>query len=147
MTDAADTRRQAERVLFGPEHVRRYLETDGAQGHDWQGTHTLILGTRGRRSGERRQTPLIYRRDGDRVLVVASQGGAPRHPRWYENLVADPDVEVQIRGERFRARARTATPEERASLWPGLVEQWPAFADYERRTERLIPVVILERAG
>jgi len=92
--------------LFGQEHVDRYLATGGKEGHDWQGTQTLILTTTGRRSGRQRQHPLIYGRHGDDFLVVASKGGAPRHPAWYLNLVADPDVEIQVRDERIRAHAR-----------------------------------------
>src|ERR1039458_8357654 len=96
-------------MLFGEEHVKRYLETDGAQGHDWRGTTTLILTTTGRRSGQPRSTPLIYGTHGDEYLVVASKGGAEKHPAWYLNLDEHPDVTVQVRGDRFAARARTAS--------------------------------------
>src|SRR5207253_244250 len=106
----------ARRPLFGEEHVRRYRESDGADGHDWEGTQTLLLTTRGRRSGEPRTTPLIYGRDGDDLLVVASKGGSPTPPAWYLNLEPDPDVQVQLLGDRFRARARTATADEKARL-------------------------------
>ena len=99
------------------EHVRRYVETDGEKGHRWRGVDTLLLITRGRRSGKLRRTALIYGRDGDRYLVVASQGGADRHPFWYLNLIENPDVEVQVGGERFPARARPATAEEKPGLW------------------------------
>ncbi|HLM49921.1 MAG TPA: nitroreductase/quinone reductase family protein, partial [Solirubrobacteraceae bacterium] len=95
-------------MLFGPEHVRRYQQTDGEEGHDWQGTTTLLLTTTGRRSGEPRTTPLIYQPHGDDYLVVASKGGADEPPAWYLNLVADPSVEVQVRNDRFSARARDA---------------------------------------
>src|ERR687890_630629 len=98
--------------LFGDEHVRRYRETGGEVGYLWEGVPTLILTTTGRRSGEQRPMALIFGRDGDRLVVVASKGGAPRHPAWYLNLSADPDVELQVGPDVFAARARTATPEE-----------------------------------
>ncbi|MBO0827857.1 MAG: nitroreductase family deazaflavin-dependent oxidoreductase [Streptosporangiales bacterium] len=133
-------------MLYGKEHVDRYLATDGAEGHDWQGgTSTLILTTTGRRTGEPRDNALIYGRDGDAYVVVASKGGADEHPLWYLNLVADPTVQVQVRGDRFTARARTATAGEKARLWPAMAKEWPAYDDYQRKTDRDIPVVILER--
>ena len=130
--------------LFGQEHVDRYLATGGEEGHDWQGTQTLILTTTGRRSGRQRQHPLIYGRHGDDFLVVASKGGAPRHPAWYLNLVADPDVEIQVRDERIRAHARTASREEKPELWSLMTKEWPAYDSYQENTEREIPVVVLE---
>jgi deazaflavin-dependent oxidoreductase (nitroreductase family) len=133
--------------LFGSEHVRRYRETDGAEGHDWQGTHTLLLTTTGRKSGEARTTPLIYGRHGEDHLVVASKGGSDAPPAWYLNLEADPQVEVQVRGDRFRARARTATAEEKDGLWPTMTAEWPAYDEYQGKTERDIPVVVLERTA
>ncbi|MFC3504707.1 nitroreductase family deazaflavin-dependent oxidoreductase [Micromonospora krabiensis] len=141
----------SEQVLDSPagwvaDHIRRYLATDGADGHEWRpGVFTLLLTTRGRRSGKLRRTALIYGRDGDDYLVVASQGGAPEHPAWYLNLLADPEVEVQVLGERFTARARTATPEERPRVWATMAEIWPAYDDYQTKTDREIPVVVLER--
>lgn len=133
-----------DRSLFGPEHVRRYRETDGEVGYLWNGAPTLLLTTTGRRSGEERTTPLIFGRDGEDYVVVASQGGRPQHPGWYHNLTASPEVGVQVKGERFRARARTATPEERARLWPLMNGIWPHYDEYQARTERVIPVVVLE---
>src|SRR4051812_30819803 len=132
-------------VLFGKEHVDRYRATDGAEGHDWRGTQTLLLTTRGRKSGERRTTPLIYQEDGDRYVVVASQGGAPAHPGWYFNISEDPGVEVQVLGDRFEAQASTATGEERARLWKLMNETWPSYEKYQAKTDREIPVVVLER--
>ena len=127
------------------EHIQRYVATGGADGHEWRpGVPTLLLTTRGRKSGLLRRTALIYGRDGDSYVVVASQGGAPRHPAWYLNLDADPRVHVQVGPEEFDARARTATPEERARLWPGMARIWPAYEDYQRKTRREIPVVILD---
>jgi deazaflavin-dependent oxidoreductase (nitroreductase family) len=134
-------------TLFGQEHVERYEATDGDEGHDWNDTVTLILGTRGRKSGEWRKTPLIYQEhDGD-YLVVASQGGRPLHPAWYLNLSEDPEVEVQVRGDKFKARARTATPEEKPEMWKKMTATWPAYDEYQQKTEREIPVVVLEREG
>ncbi len=127
-------------------HIRRYIETDGEDGHLWRGVPTLLLTTRGRRSGKLRRTALIYGRDGDRYVVVASTGGADRHPRWYLNLVADPSVRVQAGAARFTAWARTASPEEKARLWPMMTGEWPAYDEYQTRTTRAIPVVILEAA-
>jgi deazaflavin-dependent oxidoreductase (nitroreductase family) len=134
-------------MLFGDEHVRRYEETDGADGHEWQGTTTLILTTTGRKSGKERRNPLIYRQHGDDYLIVASKGGADESPDWYLNLVAHPDVRVQVKGDKFAARARTATPEERPEMWQVMAEVWPAYNDYQQKTQREIPVVVLERVS
>jgi deazaflavin-dependent oxidoreductase (nitroreductase family) len=131
-------------TLFGQEHVDRYLATDGEEGHDWQGAHTLILTTTGRRSGQQRQHPLIYGRHGDDYLVVASMGGAPRHPAWYFNLDADPEVDIQVKGDKMHAHARTATPEEKGELWSIMTKEWPAYDSYQEKTDREIPVVVLE---
>jgi deazaflavin-dependent oxidoreductase (nitroreductase family) len=133
-------------VLFGPEHVERYEATDGAEGHEWEGTQTLLLTTTGRKSGERRTTPLIYAPYGDAYTIVASKGGSDAPPAWYLNLSADPEVEVQVLGDRFPARARTASAEEKVGIWKTMVGEWPAYEDYQRRTDREIPVVVLERA-
>jgi deazaflavin-dependent oxidoreductase (nitroreductase family) len=135
-------------MLFGQEHVKRYVETDGEVGHDWQdGVPVLILTTTGRRSGEERPTPLIYGRNGDDYLVVASKGGAPEPPAWYLNLSEQPDVQVQVKADRFGAHARTATPAEKAELWSTMAEIWPAYDEYQTKTDREIPVVVLERSG
>ena len=142
---------EAEEVLdsavgWVAEHTRRYVETNGEDGHLWRGVPTLLLTTRGRRSGKLRRTALIYGHDGDRYLVVASKGGAARHPDWYLNLVADPSVRVQVGPDKFAARATTARPEEKARLWRVMTKIWPAYDEYQTRTRREIPVVILERA-
>jgi deazaflavin-dependent oxidoreductase (nitroreductase family) len=132
--------------LHGPEHVRAYLETDGEHGHDWRkGSSTLLLTTTGSRSGEPRTNALIYGRSGDDYLVVASHGGSDKPPAWYANLRREPDVGVQVLGDRFRARARTATPEEKPAMWREMTSHWPDYDDYQRRTDREIPVVVLER--
>jgi len=133
-------------VLFGQEHVQRYRETDGAEGHIWrEGSTVLLLTTTGLKTGEKSTTPLIYDLDGDSPVIVASKGGAPENPGWYRNLLKNPEVEVQIKGETFRARARTAEGGERERLWRLMNEMWPHYAEYQEKTDREIPVVVLER--
>lgn len=135
-------------MLFGQEHVERYRETGGEVGHEWlPGIHTLLLTTTGRRSGEPRTSPLIYGRDGDDYVVIASKGGADTHPDWYHNLVAHPRVELQVGSRVMAATARTASREEAARLWPSMAEIWPDYDDYATRTEREIPVVVLSPEG
>ena len=137
--------------LFGDEHVRQYRETDGEVGYEWNGVPCLVLTTRGRRSGEQRSSALICAaipgNDGDNYVIIGSQGGMPTHPNWYHNLVADPNVEVQVRGDRFRATARTAEGDERARLWQLMAAAWPNYDQYAQRTDRVIPVVVLERSS
>lgn len=132
-------------MLFGKEHVERYVETDGEEGHDWQNTTVLILTTIGRKSGEQRSTPLIYQPYGDDVLVVASNGGADQPPLWYRNIEANPEVQVQVKSDRYTARARAAGPDEKPDMWRTMAATWPAYDDYQRKTDRDIPVVVLER--
>jgi deazaflavin-dependent oxidoreductase (nitroreductase family) len=132
-------------MLFGDEHVRVYRETGGAEGHDWQGTQTLILTTTGRKSGEKRDTPLIYgRHDGD-FLIVASKGGADAPPAWFLNLQADPQAEVQVKSERMTVTARVADETEKQELWAIMTKEWPQYDEYQEKTDRQIPVVVLER--
>ena len=134
--------------LFGEEHVKRYRETGGEVGHIWkQGSKILLLTTKGRKTGEPRTTPLIYEQDGDRYVIVASKGGAPEHPGWYENLAKTPEVELQVKDEVFPARARTAEGEERERLWKTANEVWPDYDEYQKKTDREIPVVVLERSS
>ena len=133
--------------LYGDEHVQRYRETEGEEGHDWHGATVLLLTTKGRRSGEQRSTPLIYQPyEGDH-LVVASQGGAPEPPAWYLNIQEQPEVEVQIWDDRFKARARTAKPDEKPGMWRTMTDIWPDYDSYQEKTDREIPVVVLERAA
>jgi deazaflavin-dependent oxidoreductase (nitroreductase family) len=141
------TTSSADDQLFGAEHVARYRETGGEHGHDWKGTTTLLLSTTGHKSGEQRTTPLIYQPHGDDYLIVASKGGAPDPPAWYLNLQKNPDVEVQVRDDVFRARARTATPAEKPEMWRTMTATWPDYDDYQSKTDREIPVVVLERAA
>ena len=133
--------------LFGDEHVRAYRETDGDRGYTWKrGTKILLLTTKGSSSGEWRTTPLIHRTDGERWIVVASKGGSPEHPAWLRNIEANPDdVEIQIKADRFSVRASTAEGEERERLWREMNEVWPDYEDYQEKTDREIPVVVLEK--
>jgi deazaflavin-dependent oxidoreductase (nitroreductase family) len=134
-------------MLYGKEHVERYEATDGAQGYIWRnGTTILLLHTKGRRTGQDVTSPLIYRDYGDKYLIVASKGGAPEPPDWYRNLQADPKVSVQIKGETFCAVARDATPDEKPAMWKHMTEVWPDYDSYQAKTDREIPVVVLERA-
>ncbi len=127
------------------QHIKSYVESDGKQGHRWHGVDTLLLTTRGRKTGKLRRSALIYGQDGDSYVIVASKGGSEDHPAWYLNLVADPDVEVQIEAETFAARASTAGGPRRERLWRMMAEIWPDYVKYQRRTERQIPVIVLER--
>jgi deazaflavin-dependent oxidoreductase (nitroreductase family) len=131
--------------LFGAEHVRVYRETEGERGYHWRGTTILLLTTEGRTSGEPRTTPLIDRTDGDRWVVVASKGGAPEHPGWYQNLLANPEATIEVKAEEIPVRATTATGEERSRLWSLMAEVWPAYDDYQKKTDREIPVVVFAR--
>ncbi|HEX4363448.1 MAG TPA: nitroreductase family deazaflavin-dependent oxidoreductase [Solirubrobacteraceae bacterium] len=136
---------QDDDALFGAEHVRVYRETAGKHGYAWRGATILLLTTTGHSSGEQRTTPLIHRVDGDRWVVVASKGGAPEHPAWYENLLADSRATIQVKGDTIPVHASAAEGDERARLWALMLEQWPAYNDYRDKTDREIPVVILER--
>lgn len=132
-------------MLFGQEHVDRYVETNGEEGHEWQGTTALILTTTGRRSGEPRSTPLIYQEHDGAYLVVASKGGADEPPAWYRNLEQEPEVTVQVKADRFPARARVAAAGEKGEMWKKMTAAWPAYDEYQEKTDREIPVVVLER--
>ena len=127
------------------DHVERYLATDGVDGFEWEGGEVIILSTTGAKSGRVRRTPLIRVTDGERYFVVASMGGAPQNPQWFHNVVAHPEVTVQDRAEVHELRARVASPEEKESFWPLATAAWPAYDDYQKATERDIPLVICER--
>ena len=129
--------------LFGDEHVRQYEATGGKVGHDWNGTSCLVLRTRGRKTGELRKFPLIYARSGDEYVIVASKGGAPDHPGWYKNLVAHPDIEIQVRDKVIPVTARTGSAADKQRVWPVMVKQWPGYDEYQAGTTRDIPVVLL----
>ena len=128
------------------DHIRRYVESNGEDGHIWRGVTTLLLTTTGRKSGVRRRTALIYGCHEDRLVIVASKGGHPSHPLWYENLVANPTVEVQVGSEVFLAGARTVSDDaDYERLWTLMVGIWPGFDEYKLKTSRKIPLVELTR--
>lgn len=129
-------------------HALAYRTTKGLVGHRVPGAPPmLLLDHVGARSGKRRTSPLAYLRDGDEIVIVASKGGNPRNPGWLHNLRANPDTTIQIGSERREVRARVATPAEHSRLWPKVVRLYGGYRDYQERTERKIPLVILERRG
>ncbi len=133
-------------MLLGDEHVQRYQETDGDVGYLWNGATALLVTMTGRKSGQHRTIPIIFTQVGDVYVIIASKGGAPAHPAWYLNLLDDPHVTVQVKGDKFNAIARTAESPEREQLWAEAVKQWPNYDVYQSRTDRKIPVVVLERS-
>ncbi len=148
----AELNKSSELPAWIKDHLTRYLATDGADGYLWDASlgggkgmvPTLLLTTIGRKSGKSLTLPLIFGRSGKNYVVVASKGGAPTHPAWYLNLQASPEVHVQVKAEKFTAHARSANAEERAVLWPKMVEIYGPYAQYQTKTDRQIPVVILE---
>ena len=134
------------------DHIRSYVDSNGQEGHIWRGVPTLLLTTTGRKSGELRRTALIYGRDGEDFVIVASKGGAPNNPLWYENLVADQKVTIQVGPEVFDCEASTyeesgAAGEHRQKVWDLLVAIWPGFAEYQTKTARRIPLVCLKKVS
>lgn len=125
-------------------HIEEYVASDGRKGHKWRGLPTLLLTTRGRKSGKLRRTALIYGRDGDNYLLVASNGGALHHPAWYLNLVENDQVELQVGAQQLAARAYTASPEEKSRLWPMMAAIFPQYNTYQAKARRDIPLIILE---
>jgi len=148
MTESNKTRELPDWIK---NHLSRYIATDGADGYLWDArlgggkglVPTLLLTTTGRKSGNALTLPLIFGRSGPNYVVVASKGGAPTHPSWYLNLQANPQVRVQVKGEKFTARAHTADAAERAALWPKMVEIYGPYEQYQIKTDRQIPVVVL----
>lgn len=130
--------------LLGDEHVRRYRETNGEVGHIWNGATALLLTTIGKKSGQPRTLPLIYAQDGDNYIVVASKGGAPTHPSWYLNIRKNPEVEIQVKDRIIQATTRTVEGAERERLWKIATDMWPNYDQYQERTDRIIPVVVIE---
>jgi len=130
--------------LLNESHVKAYRETNGETGYIWNGAPILLLTTTGRKSGEKRTIAIIYTQVGDSWVIIASKGGSPTHPLWYLNIQQDPEVEVQIKGDRYVARARTAESPEREAIWAKAIETWPNYDEYQRRTDRLIPVVVID---
>lgn len=125
-------------------HIQEYVESGGEKGHLRNGVPHLLLTTRGRKSGKLRRTALIYGKDGDNYVLIPSNGGAQHHPSWYLNLVANPQVEVQVLGDKFEATARTATEAEKPALWKLMAQIFPNYDEYQTRTKREIPVVVVE---
>ncbi|MFC6080460.1 nitroreductase family deazaflavin-dependent oxidoreductase [Sphaerisporangium aureirubrum] len=125
------------------QHIKRYVESDGADGHRYHGYDSLLLTTRGRKSGRLRRTALIYGQDAGDYILVASNGGADHHPAWYLNLLEDPEVHIQVGPDKFPAHARTATDEEKPRLWRLMVSVFPMYAGYQKKTARPIPVIII----
>jgi deazaflavin-dependent oxidoreductase (nitroreductase family) len=149
----ADAKLAPKMQAWQIEHTTLYLRSGGREGHVMKrtppggypemDTYSLLLTTTGRKSGEKYVFPLYYGETGNSYILVASKGGAPDHPGWYKNLVANPEVEVQVGTKKLRAKARTATGDERARLWKEALKFWPPYADYEKKTDREIPVVVL----
>jgi deazaflavin-dependent oxidoreductase (nitroreductase family) len=145
--DVAERAWPVLRRLMGG-HTLVYKASGGLIGHRFPGAPSmLLLDHVGARSGTRRTSPLVYIRDGDSYVLIASKGGHPRNPGWFHNLHAHPDTTIQVGTRRLAVHARDATPEERARLWPEAVKVWPPYRDYQARTEREIPLVILEPRG
>jgi deazaflavin-dependent oxidoreductase (nitroreductase family) len=150
MTESTDTSKLPPWIQ---DHLDRYRSTNGEEGYLWDASvaggkgmvPTLLLTTIGRKSGRPLTLPLIFGRSGDDYVVVASKGGAPHHPAWYLNLEATPEVQLQVRAEKFKARAHTAKGDERRNLWMKMVEIYGPYEQYQKRTEREIPVVVLRR--
>lgn len=130
-------------ALVGAAHVAAYRESGGDVGYLWNGVPTLLLTVTGRRSGQPRTSALIFGRDGEDYLVVASMGGAPRHPTWYLNVTAKPQAQIQVRDKQLAVTARTAAADQKPRLWGIMAGLWPNYDAYQARTERDIPVVVL----
>jgi deazaflavin-dependent oxidoreductase (nitroreductase family) len=148
----SDTPYDESKVVDSPtewvsSHIKTYVETEGAEGHEFRGgAPILLLTVLGRTSNVWRRTALIYGQAGDAYVVVASKGGAPKHPAWYGNLVAHPEVHVQVKDAKFPARARVAAGPERENLWAMMNGIWPDYDAYQAHTTREIPVVVLDPA-
>jgi deazaflavin-dependent oxidoreductase (nitroreductase family) len=140
------SRDEMDFTIAGESHVRAYRETGGETGYIWNTAPILLLTTRGRVSGEPKTTPLIFLRDGEDYVIIASLGGAPKHPEWYLNLQAEPRVELQVKADVFPAIARTVPSPDRERLWAEALKIWPQYDDYQAMTDRVIPVVALRRA-
>ena len=143
MTPPESNYTQPDLLLLGEDHIRAYRETGGEVGYIWNGVPTLLLTATGRRTGQKRTSALIFGRDGDDYLVVASMGGAPSHPIWYLNLQANPEATVQVKEDTLTVVARTASAAEKPRLWKIVTDVWPNYDVYQSRTDREIPVIVL----
>ena len=132
---------------FNKNLIDEFRTADGKVTGVFEGSPLLLLTTTGAKTGRKHTTPLVYFRDGERIAVFGSKGGAPTHPAWYHNLVAHPEVTVELPGETFEARAVTLAGDERARIWTAQKELMPGFKDYEQKTDREIPVIVLERTA
>jgi deazaflavin-dependent oxidoreductase (nitroreductase family) len=137
----------SERDEWNRKIVDEFRTNAGVVGGMFEGVPILLLHHRGAKSGTERINPLAYRRDGDNYVIFASKGGAPTNPDWYHNLRANPDVEIEVGTNSFKAKSRVAEGDERERLWSVQKKEFPGFADYEQKTERQIPVVVLEPAN
>jgi deazaflavin-dependent oxidoreductase (nitroreductase family) len=132
-----------DNTLLQESHVKAYRETNGQTGYIWNGVPCLLLTTSGRRTGVKRTSALIFGRDGEDYLVIASTGGAARHPSWYLNIEANPDAEVQVKSDHIPVLARIASAEHKPRVWKIMTDQWPNYDIYQARTSRVIPLVVL----
>ena len=136
------------KILEQPEwvkdHITKYVESNGKDGHIFNGNPTLLLTTKGRRSGKPHTTPLVYGQHENTYLIVGSRGGDPNHPHWYLNLVDNPKVRLQIEADQYSATARTANEDEKPALWKIMTQIYPAFDKGQANTDREYPLVILE---
>ncbi len=146
MSQSESNYTQPDLMLLGEDHIRAYQETGGEVGYTWNGVPTLLLTATGRRTGQKRTSALIFGRDADDYLVVASMGGAPTHPMWYLNLQANPEATIQVKDQTLAVVARTASAAEKPRLWKIVAGVWPNYDVYQSRTDRDIPVVVLSPA-
>jgi deazaflavin-dependent oxidoreductase (nitroreductase family) len=143
MNQSESNYKQPDLLLLGEDHIRAYRESGGEVGYIWNGVPTLLLNATGRRTGQKRTSALIFGRDADDYLVVASMGGAPSHPLWYLNLQANPEATIQVKAGTHSVVARTASAAEKPRLWKIVTDVWPNYDVYQSRTDRDIPVVVL----
>ena len=135
----------ADMRTFNQAIIEEFRANGGKVGGQFEGAPMLLLTTTGAKTGRRLTSPVVYARDGDRLLIFASNAGVPTHPAWYHNLVANPTVTVEVGAETFEARATVVTGEERDRLYAEQAKRMPGFATYQQNTTRVIPVVALER--
>lgn len=128
------------------DHIQRYRETNGVDGHEFGGCYCLLLDTIGRKSGETRTVAVVYGQSGDDFIIIGSKGGSPTPPQWYLNLMASPSVNIQVKDKHYSVEARLASDTERPALWSIMTEAFADFNDYEKKLGRQLPVIVLSRA-